>query len=216
MSNSRSGPSSSIRITQLKVPSSPISSSAFSATSHVNTVCSGWSKGTPGGISSVLRRRVAVVERRRQLGLALRRRCRDVRGALAAEQRLAWAMKADVGVGPRPHGRQRAPGDQDPSDLAAAWGPCPSSATRTTPSPRRRWRRAAGIDSPRPATARTPGTRLGEHGPHAVVGLHRDDLVGPADQEPRQGAGPGAQVDDGRAPAPGRIQSTASTGGPGR
>ena len=31
---------------------SPISSSAFSATSQVITVCSGWSNGTPGGISS--------------------------------------------------------------------------------------------------------------------------------------------------------------------
>ena len=183
-------PSSSIRITQLKVPRSPISSSALSATSQVIDRLLGLVEGDARRDLERLDQRVRVVQRRRQLGLALvvdaapdRRR-----PVAAARSACACAMRPESGSGPttwRPACRRaRAPGRP-----RAASGQGPSSATRTTRSTASALPSGSGIDSPRPATARDPGDGLGEHRPHAVVGLHGHHLVGPPDQQPGQRTG---------------------------
>ena len=134
-------------------------------------------------------------QRRRQLGLALVvDGCGIAVAAVAAEERLRLCDEARIRIGPRPHGRQRAPGNKDPTDLE-------QGGHRVHPVPR--GRRDDGVSTGvgqghRLAPARHdphPGHRLGEHRPHAVVGFHGDHLGSSPEQQPGQCTRSGAQVD---------------------
>ncbi len=138
-----------------------------------------------------LHERGPVVQRRRQLGLAL---FVDGGCTLAAEERPRLGDHARLRVGPGPDGGQRAAGNEDPTDLEQG-----GDGVHPVPRGRRQDGVRAGVgERDRLAPARHGpriGDRLGQHRPHAVVGLHGHHLVGPPDQQPGQGARAGTQVD---------------------
>ena len=214
----------SIRITQLKVPSSPTSSSALSATSHFNTVCSGCSNGTPVGIFESLGRCDWDVHRSGQLRTALL--VEDRRSATAStvsttpatlttQQRLRLGdertRRGRVPTRPPPaHRRGRAP---DPTSCKPGTSStqCHEEDAMTASA----LASGNGIDSPRPSTTRTAGTasvrtdRIRASGSTAVTSSTWST------RSRERAPVPAPRSTTIRAPS-GRIHATASTGGPGR
>ena len=148
-------------------------------------------EGDPRRDLERLHRCGAVVERGVELPALL---LVEGRRLAAPEEGLGPRHEGRLGVGAGPQRGQRAAGDQDPTDLV-------QRGNRVHPVPRRRREDGVGAgvgQRHRLAAARQcphAGDRFDEHGPHAVVGFHRDDLVGPIHQEAGQRAGAGAQVD---------------------
>ncbi len=107
----------------------------------------------------------------------------------------AWAMRPVSGSGPDhiaasvPPGTRTRPTSSSVGTVSIQCHDDDASTASTLAS-------GSGIASPRPATRPHAGDRLGQHRPHAVVGLHGHDLVGPPDQQPGQCARTGTQVDD--------------------
>ena len=144
-----------------------------------------------------LRRRERRVRRQVDLVAAAPRR----RGAI-----LFRALRVGLGqqrghplvgtVGTAPEQAERAAGAEDPRDLGRR-------PRLVDPVPHRRPEHGvdAGVGEGERLRLARPDLDLRhpvrEHGGHAVVGLDRVDVVRPPDQEPAEGAGAGAQVDDG-------------------
>ena len=194
--------SSAIVMIQLNVPSSPMRSSASSATSHVHIACSGCVK--------------------RHAGRDPRANCEpsdaivDVDGDRtdpgAGEQCPGLRHEGSSGSGPARTAPSVPPGR---STRATSWSvgidsiQCHDATSTASTCPRR-------AASTRPVALRARTRHLhGEHRSHAVVGLDDDDLVDPADEVPGQRPGARGEVDD-PADGGGTIQSIGAAGGPGR
>ena len=176
---------SSMRMTQLNVPSSPTSASASRPTP------SGWWRSRAGRTA----RRAEWTGPVRGGGDSrehARARLRPLRppaapGPARGRDPRGPALTTARPASPRARGR-------DP--LRSTWAPGPSNATMSAATTASAERSGRGMASPRPGTAAHSG-----HGPlqdaaHALVGFHGHDVVGVAKEHAGQSARPRPQVDD--------------------